>query len=472
MKKIYSFLMCAAVALGAHATTFTFTSDNDLTQTKDGITVKIEIGEGLSAPTYNTNNGEMRLYAQNTITVSGQEISKITMDFSKQGSKDYSPLTASDGNLVSGGTSTSNTDIVTDTWTGSEKTVTFTLGKGQRVIYTLTVNGTGGSGEDPTEPATPPGLDPDFEYPEPTLISVPAKTVQGDAYSFVMSNIEVSTTKGAITGEYFSVHAGFKMTFTATQPIKGLVINGFVKKDFEATADHGDISYLSPADDKSADPVVVITDIDSKSVTLSCVKQLRCYTVEIYFDENPDATIGGGASGETVLLTFDSAEAIYESEYSEQIGEPNYTIFLFNEESYDWPYFCLDIYPADKDNPAGTYSFDDYSLGDYTYYVYGAGDDDYTFAEDGTVNISKEGDVYTITGTVTCDNGTTYTLSYKGVMEMYTDDEYYGDESGVKQVVEESQRGCDDKTYDLQGRRVSGEYRGIIVRNGKKYVSR
>lgn len=434
MRKIFTLLAAVAMSVtGAMATTFTFESDADLTQTKDGYTVTIAKGSGQNDPKWYSNG--MRLYASNTITVSGAGLENISMTFAMQGSKAYAGLTASTGSLVSGGESTSSDNKVTDKWTGSANSVTFTLGStGQRLIFDLEVNGDGSQTpvdpdpDDPTDPDTPPTLNPDFVYPEPTLISVPSTTVQGDTYSFIDNNVLVSCTKGAVTADYFSAHAGFDMTFTATKPIKGIVVNGFVKKDFTATVDHGDISYLCPSADTSADPVVVIKDINSTSVTISCVKQLRCYDVEVYFDANPEATVQGGATTDpsATTLTFDSADAVYESEYAELLGEPNYSIYLYDAVSPDVPYFALDLYPAEKDNLAGTYSWDDYTLGDYTYYVYGYNENDMTWAEGGLVTISKNGNTYTISGNIICDNNKTYNISYTGVMDFYTDDEYYG----------------------------------------------
>lgn len=481
MKKIFTVLAAlAAFVLPAAAATFTFESESSISQTVDGISVVIAKGSGSSAPAYYSNG--LRLYAGNTITVSGADISRVDLTFTMQGTKPYADLTASPGTLVSGGNSTSDSDFKTDVWTGSASTVTFTLGaSGQRLIRNVVVNGdgsdtpgTGGDPVDPDEPDTPGQLDPDFVYPEPTVLGVPSTTVQGAEYSFIQSNVLVSCTKGAVTAGYFSAHAGYDLTFTATKDIKGIVINGFVKKDFTATSSNGSISYLNPSEDTEADPVVVIKDIDSKSVTISCVKQLRCYSVELYFDENPDAVISGNSgSGEVVELTFDSAEAVYESEFVELFGEENYSVFLFNAAAPDVPYFALDLYPETKDELSGSYSWNDYTLGDYTYYVYGYGDDDFTWMMDGEVTVSKSGDNYTITGTVTCDNDVTYAISFSGPMPIYNDDEYYGDgtESGVKDVVVD---GVNSETpaYDLQGRRVGKSYRGIVIRNGKKEISR
>lgn len=490
MKKIFTLLAAVAVSLSAMATSFTFTSESSVNQTSDGYTVTLDKGSGNNAPAFfgNYDPVQMRLYASNTIKVSGSEITSIKLYFAKQGSKEYATLSANPGTLVSGGESTSNTDIKTDEWTGSAQSVTFTLGAtGQRIITKIVVNGDGSEDDTPSTPGTPDDptdnpstLDPNFEYPEPTVLKTPGTTVQGQKYTFILSNIQVDCTTGAVNADYFSAHAGNSLTFTATKPIKGIVINGMVKKGFEATVDHGKVSYLTPDADTEADPVVVITDINSTSVTLSCVKQLRCFTVEIYFDANPDASVSGGNggnAGEDVIipLTFDSAEAIYESEYSEMIGETNYSVFLFNEAEPYVPYFGLDIYPASKDNIAGTYTWDDYSLGDYTYYCFGEGDEDVVWAENGSVTISRSGDTYTIEGWVYCDNNRTYSISFTGKIDFYTDDEYYGDGGGddedaaVSTVISEE---GNVQMYDLNGHKVRDGFRGIFIRNGKKYVGR
>ena len=444
MKKLFTLILGLVCTLYATAATFTFTSAESVTQTTDGYTVKIEKGSGNNAPAYYDNG--LRLYASNTITISGTNLTNIELTFSMQGSKAYADLTANQGSLVSGGASTSQTDLKTDTWTGNATSVTFTLGaSGQRLINKIVVNGdgseggnTGGGNENPSGPTDPdsPSLNPDYNYAEPTVVKVPSITVQGAEYTFIDNNIEVSCTKGAITDSYFSAHAGFAMTFTATKNIKGIVINGFVKKDFTATADHGKISYLTPSEDKEANPVVVITDVNSKSVTIDCVKQLRCYNVEVYFDENPEATVSGApGSGEEITLNFDSADAVYESEYAEMIGEPNYLIFLYNESDPEIPYFALDIYPVSKDDLAGTYTWDDWNLGDYTYYAYGYNEEDVTWIEGGEVTITKSGTNYTISGSILCDNGNTYNISFTGPMDFYTDDGYYGEEGGGEIVL-------------------------------------
>ena len=141
-------------------------------------------------------------------------------------------------------------------------------------------------------------------------------------------------------------------------------------------------------------------------------------------------------------------------------------------DDYD-PYFALDIYPAAVGQLAGTYSWDDYTLGDYTYYVYGLGEYDMTWVEGGQVTIKKQGDEYTITGEFLCDNGKTYSIYFEGEMPIYTDDEYYDNpddpDSAVESVIDETPD-PDAPAYDVLGRRVGKNYRGIYIRNGRKYV--
>lgn len=119
-------------------------SITDTTVKSGTVTFNAAKGNGGTAPA--VNSGSLRLYAKNTITIedSAKPISKIEIVFTKQGSKDYiTKLTPDSGTVLSGGASTSNTDLKTDTWTSSTtptKKVVFTLGdKGQRIIKSVKV---------------------------------------------------------------------------------------------------------------------------------------------------------------------------------------------------------------------------------------------------------------------------------------------------------------------------------------------
>lgn len=228
-------------------------------------------------------------------------------------------------------------------------------------------------------------LDPDYKYAEPTIVTPSGEVGSNAAYSFVSNNIKVSTTVGGQTADYFGCNAGNQMTFTATQPIKAIVINGYVKMGFEASCDHGDIMYVDASEDAvEANPVLAILDVDSKSVTISCVKQMRCYEAQIYFAENPEIEEGGGEEGDdeytydyeplektNLDITFDEAEYV---DYTDYVGFP-YTDMYFIADEYEMELsaFCEAV-PVTM-LPVGTYEISD------SY-------------EEGTVEASPGGDDY------------------------------------------------------------------------------
>ena len=307
MKKIL-FLTALCVAIGSMAeTAFLYNADShELTQTKSGITVTIAQGSGTNAPlwkeSYNEeyNPSDMRLYLGNTITVSSSTaLTDIKMVFAKSAAsnKEYAKLSANVGNLVSGGTAESHSDWKVDSWTGNATSVTFTLtDKGQRRIYSLVVDGEAILPDVPEEKPLPTEADlvSNYDYPEPTVVCVPDTTILKKEYAFIENNILVHCDQGSIikatdtTFAYFNCNQDNTITFTASQNIKGIAISGYVRKAFNATCDHGTITFLTNPDyEMEGWPALVITDVNNKSVTLSCPKQFRCYELNVYFKENP-----------------------------------------------------------------------------------------------------------------------------------------------------------------------------------------
>ena len=112
------------------------------------------------------------------------------------------------------------------------------------------------------------------------------------AYEIKTGGVSVSCSKGANRSDYFGCNAGETFTITADRPIKAIVINGYIKKDYSATVSAGSISYADASEDAvEANPVVVIADIDSAALQIQNAKQLRCYTMEVYFAANPDSVL-------------------------------------------------------------------------------------------------------------------------------------------------------------------------------------
>lgn len=97
----------------------------------------------------------MRLYAKNTITVSGANITSLHIKYAKA-RNDYATVSANVGNYVGGGVSNAKDDYKVDTWTGNASEVVITLGDaGQRALIELTINGTTGGSDTPDTPNTP-----------------------------------------------------------------------------------------------------------------------------------------------------------------------------------------------------------------------------------------------------------------------------------------------------------------------------
>lgn len=128
-----------------------------------GYTVDFEKTEtGSTAPAVN-NKGELRLYANNTFTVSGKKVTKVVFTFTADNSYRYTTLTPSTGAYTTA-QAEGDTQI---TWEGDATTVTFTVGEkaiwgsdgaekaGQVRIQQIAIYGEPGEGGD--VPPTPQG---------------------------------------------------------------------------------------------------------------------------------------------------------------------------------------------------------------------------------------------------------------------------------------------------------------------------
>ena len=236
-------------------------------------------------------------------------------------------------------------------------------------IKTVTIDGEATQGGDSTTVTPVEGLDPNYEYAEPTIVTNTDSVGSNINYSFISNNIEVKATTGARTSTFFSVNAGQSITFTATQPMKAIVVNGYVKKDFEAEASAGELAYVDASEEEiTAEQVLAVTDIDTTSLTISCVKQMRCYSVSVYFEANPEIDIEGGEEEDdysfewepteikTINVTFDSIEV---TDMTENLGYACTGLYLMSEE-YEME---LSVFASTIDSitilPVGTYAIND-----------------------------------------------------------------------------------------------------------------
>ena len=229
-------------------------------------------------------------------------------------------------------------------------------------------------------------LDPDYTYTDPTVVTNSEEIGSNlENYSFICNNVLVEVTKGARYADYFGINAGYAVTFTTTQPMKALVVNGYVKQGFEADATAGEIAYADASDDAvTSEQVLAVTNINATTVTINCVKQMRCYSVSIYFEENPEVDIEPGEEEDVYSYEWEPTEATQLS--------ITFDTLEYLDMSENLGYACSSLY----------FMSDEYEM-ELTVFAAGTGDDtfiapgtyviDSTYAE-GTVMASPGGDEY------------------------------------------------------------------------------
>lgn len=99
-------------------------SADALDVTVDGINAKAEKQDGTTAPVYNESTAALRLYAKNTLTISGKEIEKIVFTLAEDAKYRYTTFTPSVGAMAT--QAKGDTEM---TWTGDASSITFTVGE-------------------------------------------------------------------------------------------------------------------------------------------------------------------------------------------------------------------------------------------------------------------------------------------------------------------------------------------------------
>ena len=217
MKKILLFASAVLFSMMSFAVDITITSADAVNQ--DGVKIVFDKANGQTAPTWYAKG--LRLYAKNTVTISANSnITEITFNWEKQGSKEFAKLTANVGNYSHPNSTGAGT------WTGSAKEIVFTVGeKGQLQLNTLSViTGEGGSTpetpETPEEPETP--VEPETpETPGTTELEIPAEAqswnIPAEAIDVLqareicagLANNEKSGTKYYVMGYVKELHSKY-----------------------------------------------------------------------------------------------------------------------------------------------------------------------------------------------------------------------------------------------------------------------
>lgn len=104
--------------------------ENIISLSAGDYTITIDKVNGSSKPTVNASANDCRVYAKGTVTITttGSNMTSIVFNISTQGKKRLAPITASTGTVA-----TQKSGDSTVTWSGSAKSVTFTVG--ERAVY-------------------------------------------------------------------------------------------------------------------------------------------------------------------------------------------------------------------------------------------------------------------------------------------------------------------------------------------------
>ncbi len=119
-------LMLCGTAFADEVTISAADMQNPATEatTVNGITFLAEKNNGSTAPTFNANAGDFRIYAKGTLTVSAeQNITKMVFNISTQGKKRLAPITASVGAIAEQAAGDE-----TVTWSGEATGIVLTVG--------------------------------------------------------------------------------------------------------------------------------------------------------------------------------------------------------------------------------------------------------------------------------------------------------------------------------------------------------
>ena len=300
---------------------------------------------------------------------------------------------------------------------------------------------------------------------EPVIITAPDTTIEKTDYTLSEQGITIAVSYGSaypadhaynnIDVTYFGVLANGSMTISAGENIRGIAVNGWAKQNFSASCDYGNIDYISDdAADAVGEPVLTISDINHTSVTISCDKQLRCFSIEVYFSENPDAP--QEEATDTVRLEMVRAVAQDYSEDTTYSSEGAYSYWLMLAPEAGYPEVWLDLYAAVKGDLSGEYSLYNYNVGDYTYVQLGASSLDYEYAYDQEFTITKSDSNYRIEGYVIAKNDVQYEFVFEGPVSFVKE----GDDEGVENVEPDS----------LRSVKILQDGQLLILRNGRRYT--
>ncbi len=394
-----------------------------------------------------------------TLTLKGvSNVTKVVVVCSANTDKNSISVSVGGTSIGSANLSKENNKTQTFTCSAASGDVVISISRSEKSVWIKSVTITGDAIElpDPSE-----RLDPSYVYGS-TVEILPQDSLGKVKIDTIVDNVLLSIPNGAFYSADIRAYAGSSLMLVAAKNIKAVAIDGSVKKNFSATTSSGTMTYLTDSEGASSGtPVLLIKDVNAKSVTIKVTAQLQCQKIVVYFDANPDVDIEGGEQGggddeggdgddQGGEGTYAFAEAYNYYDYLTDEGE-DITLYLYND-AYSDAYAQLDLIVPNGTGtgsnvlPAGTYTIGEscavntalFGTYDEEYYpigcwVFGEGEEDYWDLDEGTVVVAKSGSTYTITVNATCTyESKSFEFSYAGSLTVeegeFDDDDDEGDE--------------------------------------------
>lgn len=280
LAKEYTITMSGVTTFNADKTSFT----------AEGFTFQAAKNTGSTAPTYNANGGDYRLYAKNSLTITapaGVNMTNVSVTISAAGKKRQTNIAASDGAVTEAAGSFA--------WAGSVNELKLTVGDkctlgtddkkkaGQFCFTDITITTDEGAGPEKTDA----GLAFASEIVNATLgEAVPANALTkatDAAVVYTSSNVEVATVDAA-TGEVTLVAAGTTTIKAATEATE--------------TYEAGEATYTLTVTDKAD----IVYENDGKT-------EASGFTFEAGEGENPWQFSSYGMTGNAFKITGKTADA-------------------------------------------------------------------------------------------------------------------------------------------------------------------
>lgn len=440
-----------------------------ITATSDGFTLSSSPfnfvavkNNGTTVPTQNGTSKDIRLYAKNSLEISGASLSKIVFDISSQGLKRWAEITPSTGNI------THNVDGKTITWeksADSPEVTSLTLTVGDKAIYGT--DGNTKAGQFCFNTAT-------ITYETTTGTTVAAPTITGETPFEGSTTVTLTAEDGA--NIYYTTDDSDPTT-ASTQYSTPFTLNETATVKAIAVKDGKTSSIASKEFTKVTFTDATIADLNGYTedkayinLTLNNAKVVYVDGKNIHLRENDKAlmffntgmtglTLNATVSG-TIKVDYDNYYGIHEVKDNTFTNTENLTIVASSNTDLDATEVTIqDI--LDKKHIADLVLLKQVTitLEDSKYYA---------------SNGSEKVQLYDKTDTF-----------YKDCVSDEPKDVYalfnaiYKDEAEIKPVkIGDITQGINNinvatsnsKLYNLAGQRVDSSYKGILIKNGKKVL--